>query len=88
MLEAMSAGCLVVGSRTQPVEEVLVDGVNGILVDFFAPDQVADRVIDALRNADAHRNLRAAARQTIREKYDLKRVCLPAQINLLSHLLN
>lgn len=30
MLEAMSAGCLIVGSRTQPVEEVIQHGANGL----------------------------------------------------------
>jgi len=37
MLEAMAAGCLIVGSATPPVQEVIADGENGVLVDFFAP---------------------------------------------------
>ena len=37
MLEAMAAGCLVVGSRTQPVQEVIQHAANGLLVDFFRP---------------------------------------------------
>jgi glycosyltransferase involved in cell wall biosynthesis len=35
MLEAMAAGCVVVGSSTPPVREGMRDGENGILVDFF-----------------------------------------------------
>jgi glycosyltransferase involved in cell wall biosynthesis len=36
MLETMSAGCLLVASKTAPVEEVIRDGENGFLVDFFS----------------------------------------------------
>ena len=34
-IEAMSAGCLLVASNTDPVREVVRDGENGLLADFF-----------------------------------------------------
>jgi len=84
MLEAMSAGCLVIGSRTPPVEEVIRDGENGILVDFFKPEEIAEKVIAALAEPEAFKAMRTQARQTVIEKYDLKRVCLPKQLDLLN----
>ena len=48
MLEAMSAGCLVVASSTAPVTEVIRDGENGLLVDFFKQEEIAERVVAAL----------------------------------------
>ena len=84
MLEAMSAGCLIVGSRTQPVEEVIRDGENGVLVDIFKPDDIAARVIDALSRKPDYLGIRANARKTIVEQYDLRSVCLPAQLRLMN----
>lgn len=86
LLEAMSAGCLVVASRTPPVEEVVRDGENGLLADFLSPEAIAARVDYALRKGDELRPLRANARQTILERYDLERVCLPAQLALVRSL--
>ena len=83
MLEAMSAGCVVVGSRTAPVEEVIRDGENGVLVDFFSPGEIAEKVVDALANPVAYRTIRENARRTMIEKYDLRTICLPAQLRLL-----
>jgi len=84
MLEAMSAGCLIVGSRTQPVEEVITDGENGLLVDIFDPQEIAQRVIDALADRQAFAAIRANARRTIVDQYDLRTICLPAQLRLLN----
>jgi glycosyltransferase involved in cell wall biosynthesis len=83
MLEAMSSECLVVGSRTAPVEEVIRDGENGLLVDFFSPGEISERVVEALSNPGAYRLQRKNARRTILEKYDLQTICLPAQLELM-----
>jgi glycosyltransferase involved in cell wall biosynthesis len=72
MLEAMAAGCLVVGSRTPPVEEVLRDGENGLLVDFFAPEKIAEKLIAALEAPQDFAALRKNARQSVIETYDLQ----------------
>jgi len=86
LLEAMASGCLLVASRTPPVEEVIEDGVNGLLVDFFSPAQIAARIDEALSRQAAYRTLREAARRTVLERYDLTRRCLPAQARLIAGL--
>ena len=87
LLEAMSAGCLVIGSRTPPVEEV-IDGVgNGYLVDFFDTDMLADRICSALEERQAAGDMRESARRTVMEQYDLNTICLPAHLALIGRLM-
>lgn len=86
MLEAMAAGCLVVGSRTAPVKEVIRDGENGLLVDFFKPDEIAERVVNVLAEPKNFADLRSQARQTVVEGYDLKSICLPGQLRLIKQM--
>lgn len=89
MLEAMSTGCLLIGSRTAPVQEVIRDGENGLLVDFFKPEEIAERVVETLAaDKDGFATLRQNARRTIVENYDLKTICLPKQLGLLELVLN
>ena len=87
-IEAMSAGCLVVGSRTPPVEEVIEHGKNGLLADFFDAAALAETAMEGLARPEHHAPLRAAARETAIERYDLKSICLPQQIALIERLGN
>ena len=84
MLEAMAAGCALVASSTAPVREVVEDGATGRLVDFFDADALADTVAEVLAHPDAAAPLRARARDTVRERYDLASRCLPRWIEFLT----
>jgi glycosyltransferase involved in cell wall biosynthesis len=86
MLEAMASGAMVVGSRTAPVEEVITDGVNGRLVDFFDVAGWSRTLSECLAQPEKFAPLRAAARQTVVEDYDLKTVCLPQMVALIESL--
>jgi glycosyltransferase involved in cell wall biosynthesis len=71
MLEAMASGCLVIGSRTGPVQEVIEDRENGLLVDFFNTAEMADRIVEAIDNQAAMRPLREAAQRCAKARYSL-----------------
>ncbi len=86
LLEAMAAGCCIVGSATPPVLEVVEDGVNGRLVDFFDCEALAHSLAHALEQPDETRPLREAARRTVCERYDLHEQCLPAGLAMLDRL--
>lgn len=83
MLEAMSTGCLVIASDTAPVTEVIKNKENGLLVDFFSPQQVCDRIIEALDHPQDMNQLRLHARQTIQATYDLANL-LPQHLQWLT----
>jgi glycosyltransferase involved in cell wall biosynthesis len=82
MLEAMATGCLIVGSDTQPVREVIADGRNGLLTDFFDADRLAARLADVLARPEAFTGIRANARATILGRYAAANL-VPAQRQLV-----
>jgi glycosyltransferase involved in cell wall biosynthesis len=84
MLEAMSAGCVVLASNTDPVREVIQHGENGFLTDFFDHQALASAASDLLANRKDLDSIRLAARETILEKYDLHKLCLPQMLLFLS----
>lgn len=72
MMEAMSAGALIVGSDTDPVREIITDGENGLLVPFFEPEALAGRLADVLTDQARYAPLRERARALMLERYDMK----------------
>ena len=82
MLQAMSAGCCLVASAVEPVEEVVEDGVNGLLADIRSPERIAERIEQALSDASLRERLGFSARQTIMDRFRLD-TCLQKQTELL-----
>jgi glycosyltransferase involved in cell wall biosynthesis len=85
-LEAMAAGCLIIGSATPPVLEVLRHRKNGLAVDFFSTEQVCDCVDEVLDHPDRMQKLRDAARATALKHFDVNAVTLPRWDRLLGGL--
>jgi len=83
LLEAMSVGCSIVASDTQPLHEAIKHEETGKLVDFFDPAALADSVIGLLEDNVERERLGIAAREFAISNYDLKGVCLPQQIEWL-----
>lgn len=82
LLEAMSAGCLVIGSDTAPLHDVIT-GHNGMLVPFFDVQALASTVVEALADRRRFLPMRGAARNTIIGQYDLAGNCLPKLVDFI-----
>ncbi|MGY0714098.1 glycosyltransferase family 4 protein [Azospirillum argentinense] len=82
MVESMALGCVVIGSDTAPVREVIRHGENGLLADFFSPEDIAAKTIAVLEEPDSFAPLARAARETAVERFDLSH-CLERQIALI-----
>ncbi|AMJ61171.1 glycosyltransferase [Bosea sp. PAMC 26642] len=83
MLEAMALECLIVGSDTPPVSEVITNERNGLLVPFFEREALSDTIVAALAHPERYREHRKRARRTVVERYDYQQVALPAHLKLI-----
>jgi glycosyltransferase involved in cell wall biosynthesis len=86
MLEAMATGVVLVASNTAPVQEIIKDGKNGLLFDFFDREALIKRVDEVLalpkRKSTA---LSKAARKTIETSYNVEQ-CLQQLVNKIKVL--
>jgi glycosyltransferase involved in cell wall biosynthesis len=81
VLDAMACGCVVLGSDTAPVREVITDGENGLLRGFYDVDRLAEAAVEVLKDPPAYRQLGAAAQRTVAQRYSLQ-VVLPRMLDL------
>lgn len=80
LLEAMSVGCAIVASDTQPLHEAIQHDETGRLVNFFDVAGLANEVCALLDDPAARQRLGQQARAFAQAQYDLHTVCLPRQL--------
>lgn len=88
LLEAMSAGCAIVASDTQPLHEAIKDGETGLLTPFFDILKLSENICSVLQDKDLRLNLGKNARHFARGTYDLQTICLPNQISWVEGLMS
>ncbi|WP_112661578.1 glycosyltransferase [Microvirga flavescens] len=87
LIDAMACGCAIVASATEPVEEVIRDGENGLLADFFDHQALAEKLALVVDDQNLRQRLSKNARQTAVSQFDFKTVALPAYEKLIADLL-
>jgi len=86
LLEAMSVGCTIVASDTQPLREAIAHDKTGRLVDFFDHQALAKEICQLLDNAKLRAKLGKNARAFAIKHYDLQTICLPNQLAWVNQL--
>ena len=79
VLNALACGCTVLASNTAPVREVITDGLNGLLADFFEVDELSEKAVAVLKDPPAYRPLGEDGMAMIQDRYALS-VTLPKLI--------
>ena len=69
-------------SKTPPVQEVMEDGVNGLLAEFRSPYHIARKVEEMLDDPERAKKLGMAARETILDRFELMK-CMRQQEDLM-----
>lgn len=72
LLEAMAAGLSIVATRCGGPEQILDDGVTGILVENGSADAIANAIARLRMNANERRRLGEAARVKVSERFTLE----------------
>jgi glycosyltransferase involved in cell wall biosynthesis len=69
-MEAMSAGCAVISTDLEGIDDLIRDGVSGFLVRQRSADDIADRLMQVLSAPESLAEMKRKARQVVTERFD------------------
>ncbi len=72
-LEAMAMEIPVVSTKVGGMGEVIADGENGMLINEMEPGEIADRLIDLIKNREVAKRLGKQAREVVVNGFSLKK---------------
>jgi glycosyltransferase involved in cell wall biosynthesis len=81
LMDALACGVTVLASSTPPVQEMVRDGENGLLMDFFDIDGMVERAEKVLNSPQEFKHLGEAGVEMIRNHYSMD-ICLPRMLHL------
>ena len=87
LLDALSCGCTVVASNTEPVREVVAHERNGLLADFYDLDRLTELALRVLGDPQGHRCLGEAGAALVQKKYAVERT-LPQMVDFFRDALD
>jgi glycosyltransferase involved in cell wall biosynthesis len=87
LLNALSAGCVVLAGDTAPAREIVEPGRHGMLAPLFDQDELTRTALCVLDDPAAHAPLGEAGRRLVEEKYSLE-VAVPALKVFLERVAN
>jgi glycosyltransferase involved in cell wall biosynthesis len=70
-IEAMASGVPVVATRSGGPQEIIEDGVDGLLVPVGAPERLADALRELIGDPERRRALATAARDAVTRRYTI-----------------
>lgn len=75
LLEAMSAGLPIISTKVAGVEEVIVEGIHGLLIPIENVDALANAIIQLLKDPQLRYKMGAASKAKVLESYTADRMC-------------
>ena len=70
LMEAMAVGVPVIATRTQGAQEVIEEGVTGLLVEIKSPDQIAQAIESLMVDPERRTSMAASGLQRVRDRFD------------------